>query len=87
MEMALKASNHSVKNVSTLKHVFDIKSWIAPHLDEIHGHTSPHIFRFRFNHTTQKAEMHYKHWSHEPWEAGGDNDSGLFLLKVSKTYK
>lgn len=79
----MKASNQNVKCVSTLRYIFDMKNWIAPHLDEIHGHTAPHIFRFRFNHASQKAEMHYKHWSHESWQADKDSENGYFLLKVS----
>ena len=85
MEASLKASNQSVKSVSALKYIFHIKKWITPYLEEIHGHTAPHVFRFRFNHAAKKAELHYKHWSHEPWEPDGDSNKGLFLLKV-KTY-
>ena len=80
MDAALKASNQSVKSSSVLKYIFDIKSWIAPHLDEIHGHTVPHVFRFRLN-SAKRAEMHYQHWSHEPWMPSGN---GLILLKVHK---
>ena len=80
MDAALRASNQNVKHSSTLNYVFDIKNWIAPHLDEIHGHTAPHVFRFRLNHA-KRAEMHYQHWSHEPWKPSGDG-SGLILLKV-----
>ena len=50
MDAALRASNQNVKHSSTLNYVFDIKNWIAPHLDEIHGHTAPHVFRFCLNH-------------------------------------
>ena len=81
MEAALKASNKNVKFSTTLKYVLDVKGWIAPHLDEIHKHTAPHVFRFQYNHSKQKAEMFYKHWSHEPWQPTGDN-GGLILLKV-----
>lgn len=83
METALKASNKSVKSVSTLQYIFDIKSWIAPYLDEIHGHTAPHVFRFRFNHTSKKGEMHYKYWSHQAWETDGMDSffwNSLFTL-------
>lgn len=38
-------------------------------------------FRFRLNHAKKKAEMHYQHWSHEPWQPSGD-DGGHILLKV-----
>ena len=81
METALKSSNQNVKNTTTLEYIFDIKNWIAPHLDEIHGHTAPHIFRFRLNHS-KRAEMHYKNWTHESWEPSDTSDDGLLLLKV-----
>lgn len=78
MEEALKSSNQNVKNSCTLNYVYDIKNWIAPYLDEIHGHTTPHVFRFRLN-NNKRAEMHYQHWSHEPWKPSGN---GHVLLKV-----
>jgi hypothetical protein len=80
MAASLTTSNKNVKMVSTLNYVFDIKNWIAPHLDEIHGHTAPHVFRFQLNHASKRAEMHYKHWSHDPWEPRGEH--GLYILKV-----
>ena len=46
MNLAMKASNQKVKSSTTLKYVFDIKNWIAPHLDEIHGHTLLMCFVF-----------------------------------------
>lgn len=81
MEKAMKASNQSVRATFTPTHVFDIKNWISPHLDEIHGHTAPHVFRFRLN-QSKKAEMHYKHWSHEEWAPQG----GFIPLKVSMSH-
>ena len=62
----------------SLRYVYDVRSWISPCLEEITRHTAPHIFRFRRN-ENGRAEMHYKHWSHESWEPA---ERGLFLLKV-----
>ena len=81
MNLAMKASNQKVKSSTTLKYVFDIKNWIAPHLDEIHGHTAPHVFRFRLTHA-KRAEMHYQNWSHDPWKPITVDGIGLILLKV-----
>ena len=78
MGAAMKASNKRVRTTSTLSYVFDIKNWISPHLDEVHGHTIPHVFRFQLNHS-KRAEMHYKNWSHEEWQP---EEGGLLLLKV-----
>lgn len=77
----MKASNKKVRNTCTITHVYDIKSWIAPHLEEIHGHTAPHIFHFQVNHSKKRAELRYKNWSNEPWYPTEDKD-GLILLKV-----
>ena len=78
MEKRFRESSRSVAGVSTLRYLFDVKSWIAPYLEEIHHHTSPHIFRFQKN-AQGRAVMHYKHWSHEQWEP---EQAELLLLKV-----
>ena len=74
---ACKASNHAVCGTRTLKYIFDIKSWISPCLEEIHGHTAPHVFLFRRN-ADRKAVMFTKKWSHEEWEPEG----GFRILEV-----
>lgn len=61
--------------------LFDIKSWIAPYINEIHGHTQPHCFRFMKNDNSE-VEMHYKQWSGSTWLP---EDEGIKLLKVSDT--
>ena len=71
MDAALRATNQNVNNSCTLNYVFDNKNWIAPHLNEIHGHTAPHVLRFRLNHA-KRAEMHYQYWSHELWKPSRD---------------
>ena len=78
IEQATRVSNHHVVGVTTLSYMFDIRGWIAPHLDEIRYHTEPHIFLFKKCPTTGHAVMYYKHWSHDAWEP----DGGLLLLKV-----
>ncbi len=77
MEACCKASNRSVRATATLQYVFDVKSWLTPQLEEIHGHTVPHVFLFRRN-AEGKAVMFTKHWSHQEWEP----QEGLKLLKV-----
>lgn len=77
MEACCKAANHTVRETSTLKFIFDIKTWISPYLEEIHGHTTPHVFLFRRN-VKGKACMYTKTWSHQEWEP----EQGMQLLKV-----
>ena len=79
MHDQFRKSNQTVRDVTTLQHVFDIRNWIGPCLDEIHRHTIPHVFLFKRN-AEGRAEMFYKQWSHKPWEPSG---SGLKLLKVN----
>ena len=71
-------SNQSVAGVSSLKYIFNIRDWIAPCLDEIKYHTTPHVFLFRRDEDQGKAVMYYKHWSSDPWIP----KEGLILLKV-----
>ena len=59
-------SNQSVAGVSSLKYIFNIRDWIAPCLDEIKYHTTPHAFLFRRDEDQGKAVMYYKHWSSDP---------------------
>ena len=77
MHDCCKAANSSVRGVTNLQYIFDIKSWLSPHLAEIHGHTTPHVFLFRKN-ADGVAVMFTKNWSHEEWEP----QEGLLLLKV-----
>ena len=63
-----------------LDYVFDFKGWIGPCIDEIHGHTNPHIFLFRKN-ASRQSSMFYKNWSHDQWQP----QDGVHLLKVSSS--
>jgi hypothetical protein len=83
MDLAARVSNKKVLSTSTLEYLFDIRNWIEPHLDEIHGHTAPHVFNFKLN-RSKKAELRYKNWSHEPWDPA-EGKGGLILLKVVPT--
>ena len=78
MQMAFSQSNKAVVGSQVLTHVFGVKTWLSPFLEELHHHTQPHIFKFSLN-TEQKAEMRYKKWSHMDWE-----EEPVILLKVSK---
>ena len=79
MMQATKACNHNVKEVGTVNHMFNIREWIVPHLNEIHYHTQPHIFLFKRN-ESGKAVMLYKQWSNENWQSP---DGVSVMLKVS----
>ena len=58
--------------------LYDIRNWIAPHVEDIHGHTQPHHFRFTLD-EVGIVVMHYKNWAKDAWSA-----DGLKLLKVRR---
>ena len=61
--------------VACLNNLLDIKEWLAPCLNDVHGHTQPHCFKFMLK--DSKAVMYYKNWSSCEWR------EGPCLLKVS----
>ena len=58
-----------------LDQVFDVRNWLAPNINDIHGHTDPHCFRFSL--INGIAQMHYKNWSDDSW-----SKDGITILKV-----
>lgn len=62
--------------VELLEFVYDIKSWMSHAIEDLHGHTQPHSFKFVLN-SGGRCEMFYRNWSHDPW-----SETGLVLLKV-----
>jgi len=49
-----------------IKEIYDVRSWIATHLDELHGHRQPHCFKFVLN-RDGKAVMFNRNWSSNQW--------------------
>ena len=74
----IDSSSKSV-TCSVLQYVYDVKKWLAPHIDEIHHHTIPHVFLFKKGQSGH-CEMFYKHWAKDEWLPSG---KGNILLKVS----
>ena len=72
-----------VSSAILLEHMYDIKSWLEPHLEGLQNHSFPHIFRFTLN-TSGEVVMHYKDWSKSPWEPTA---SGIKLFKVHNIIK
>ena len=66
---------HPTPRLFMLQIVYDIKSWIQDHAEELHEHTVPKCFKFELN-DAGKAVMHYRNWSHEP----------IVILKVSANH-
>jgi len=66
------------------KCMYDIKTWLAPHLSDIHGHTTPHAFSISRN-AEDIVVMKYKKWSStsENWIP----DIGIPIFKVYIYYK
>ncbi|XP_061170326.1 uncharacterized protein LOC133179637 [Saccostrea echinata] len=55
--------------------LFDIKSWLQPHLREIKHHSQPLLFKFSRN-ETQKITMQYRTNSNRTWKTTGEE--GIF---------
>jgi len=64
--------------VVILREIRDIKTWIKSSLENIHGHSIPHCFKFQKN-ATGHVIMFYKNWSSDPW---CDEQDAVKLLKV-----
>lgn len=58
---------HPTPKPFMLQIVYDIKSWISDHAEELHEHTVPKCSKFKLN-DEGKATMHYRNWSHEQWQ-------------------
>jgi hypothetical protein len=54
--------------------VHDIKDWLKPNMEDLHGHSTPLSFKFTSN--GQKAVMRFRHWCSEPW-----SEETLVILK------
>ena len=65
--------------VKMLTHIADYRSLLDPVVEELHHHSWPWCFRFTYNNSTRKAEMHYKYRSPDAWTPKG---AGIILLKV-----
>ena len=88
MQVVYKESNKGVICSDVLSHVFDVKMWLTPHLEDLHQHTQPHVFKFSQN-SSGKAELYYKKWSHMDWMGPLSvlkviTYSNLFFLTVSE---
>ena len=63
---ATEVSMDPTPQVVLIKEVYDVRSWINPHLNEFHGHSQPHCFKFILN-RDGKAIMFSRNWSANPW--------------------
>ena len=75
---AIESSYADVPQATLIDKMYDVKSWLLPHLDPLHNHSYPHIFRFKRD-ASGTVVMKYKEWSKSPWEP---SDAGIILFKV-----
>ena len=50
--------------VKVVDSVLDVKSWITPTLEDVHGHSTPHCFKFVLVDESE-VFMYYRLWSSE----------------------
>ena len=77
---AITSCYADVSSAVLLDTMYDVKSWLTPHLDMLQYHSYPHVFRFTCN-ALGEVVMFYKQWSKSPWEP----TSGIKLFKVNFT--
>lgn len=61
-----------------MEELYDIKTWIIPHLNELHGHSQPHCFKFVLN-DQGKAVMYVRNWTTSSWCS---EKEAIVVLKV-----
>ena len=61
-----------------MEEMYNIKSWILPHINELHGHSQPHCFKFVLNYE-DKAVMYFRNWTSDPWCS---EEEAMVVLKV-----
>jgi len=66
-----------------LESIYDIKAWITPHLNNLHGHSQPHCFKSIRN-NQEKAVMYYRNWTTSPWCS--EEDATVVLKVITHTY-
>ena len=66
-----------------MEEIYDIKSWITPHLNKLHGHRQPHCFKFILN-QEEKAVMYFLNWTSDSWCT---TEEATIVLKVCITAK
>ena len=63
---------------SFIEAMFDVKAWLIPHLNDLHGHRDPHCFKFLLN-EQNKCVMFYRNWTSDVW---CPEDRAAVVLKV-----
>ena len=76
-----KQANRNVQDTGLLEVVYNIKGWLAPLINNITGHSTPHVFRF-VRGADGHCLMQYKQWHGDEWQPKL-NEPGLKPLKVS----
>ena len=66
LEAQISASSTPPATVKIVDSIFDVRSWISPCLEGLHGHSRPHCFRFVADPTVlaedSKVLMYYRNW-------------------------
>ena len=69
--------------VFMVRGIFDVKSWMTPVREHLHGIIYPHYFKL-FKGENGDVEMKYKNWCSDRWfpETDDGNPGSLVVLKV-----
>lgn len=82
LQKVIRLSRSPPPLASVVNYVYDISTWLKPHIPDLHDHLKAHIFKLNKN-DKGKVCMWYKEWSDDDlWLP----DGGLPLLVVANGY-
>ena len=55
--------------MTVLQTILDVKGWLVPYIDDVHGHSVPLCFKFTLR--EGQAILYSKRWSHSDWKEHG----------------
>ena len=81
LQEQISLSSTPSPKVKVLDSVLDVKAWLTPSLENMHGHSGPHCFKFIpvTEGDTTNVLMYYRNWTSDPW---CETSEALQLLKV-----
>ena len=58
-------------NIEVIDHIYDIRGWLLPHLENISDHTKPHHYRFLWNINKRMVDVAYRGTEKQAWKPLG----------------
>ena len=83
LQQQISLSSTPCPKVTVVETILDVKSWVMPSLDDVHGHSAPHCYKFvrTSDDDTPQVLTYFRLWSNNAW---CETDDALRQLKVKK---